>query len=418
MIKMIFSLIKIAFRNIFRNLRRSIFCIVAIGVAVFFILFMIAFINGMLKSYNYTLRTYELGDILINSKDFENKKEFYPLQFPIETNEDLTTILKKIEGIKGVKSVNLRITAIATLTDSNIKHAVLWGIDFKKEASTNFLNPKNKSNGLLNGSKIPENNKNECIIGYRLAKKMGVNIGDKIAMKIVSSQYSDKFFMPEVVGFFDFDFLTYDTNYIIVPIEKLQKVANLQGQTQQIFVYLEKPEDSNRVTLEIKKLFNEETTIVKDWQKSYWVTMLKQVQIIYAIIYIVFIVVASFLIVNTIIMVIHERIKEIGMMGALGMKRWEIVAVFFLEAVILSKIGSLLGIIIGGILTAILQNFPISVEAMTGGLEMPISNTIYISFSFWYLIQAFLFGVIVSGICTIFPSLKSAFIEPVEALRR
>lgn len=415
---MIFNLIKIAYRNIFRNIRRSIFCIVAIGIAVFFILFMISFINGMLKSYNYTLRTYEIGDILINSKEFENKKEFYTLQFPIETEIELDSIVEKIESIKGVKSVNLRISAIATLTNSNIKHAVLWGIDFEKEANTNFLNQKNKSSGLIGDSKIPLANKNECIIGYRLAKKMGININDKIEMKIVSSQYSDKFFMPKVVGFFDFDFLTYDSNYIIVPIEKLQRIANLQGKTQQIFVFLERPEDSNRILPEIEKHFNKETTLIKDWRKSYWVIMLQKIQIIYLIIYIVFIVVASFLIVNTIIMVIHERIKEIGMMGTLGMKKWEITTVFFFEAVILSKIGSFFGVILGGMLTGVLQNFPISIETMTGGIELPISNTIYISFSFLYLIEAFLFGVIVSSICTIFPSLKSAFIEPVEALRR
>ncbi|HOJ64409.1 MAG TPA: ABC transporter permease [Spirochaetota bacterium] len=414
----LFSLITIAYRNIFRNLRRSIFCIIAIAVAVFFIVIMISFVNGMLRSYSYTLRTYEIGDILINSKDFENKKEFYPLQFAIETEEDLETIVKKIESIKGVKSVNLRITAIATLTNSNVKHAVIWGVDFEKEASTNFLNQKTKSNGLLKDSKIPDPNKNECLIGYRLAKKIGLNIGDKLQMKIVSSQYSDKFFMPKVVGMFDFDFLSYDNNYIIVPIDKLQKVANLQGQTQQIFVFLENPEDSSKIIKEIENIFNKEKTLIKEWKKNYWVTMLQQVNIIYSIIYIVFIIVASFLIVNTIIMVIHERIKEIGMMGALGMKRGEIVGLFFLEAVILSKIGSLIGIILGGIVTGILQNFPISVEQMTGGIELPISNTIYISFSFIYLIEAFFFGIVVSSICTIFPSLKSAFIEPVEALRR
>lgn len=414
----LFTLINIAFRNIFRNIRRSIFCIVAIGVAVFFIVIMLSFLNGMLKSYNYTLKTYELGDILIHSKEFENKKEFFPLQFPIETEEDIATIVEKIESINGVKSVNLRITAIATLTNSNVKHAILWGVDFEKEAKINYLNQKEKSNGLTKDSKIPDKIKNEALIGYRLAKKIGLNIGDTIQMKIVSSQYSDKFFMPKIVGIFDFDFLTYDNNYIIIPIEKLQKIGNLQGMTQQIFVYLDNPENSSKIIKEIEKIFDSNTTIVKDWKKSYWVSMLQQAQIIYAIIYIVFVIVASFLIVNTIIMVIHERIKEIGMMGALGMKKGEITMVFFLEAVILSKIGSFAGIIVGGILTAILQNFPISVEAMTGGIEMPISNTIYLSFSFIYLIEAFLFGVIISGICTIFPSLKSAFIEPVEALRR
>jgi putative ABC transport system permease protein len=75
---------------------------------------------------------------------------------------------------------------------------------------------------------------------------------------------------------------------------------------------------------------------------------------------------------------------------------------------------------VGGLSTLILSFFPIDFSMMTGGgfKEMPVSGTIFMAFSPLMIARGFLFGVVVAGICTLVPSLKSAFIEPVEALRR
>jgi putative ABC transport system permease protein len=108
------------------------------------------------------------------------------------------------------------------------------------------------------------------------------------------------------------------------------------------------------------------------------------------------------------------------MMGSLGMTRAEIVRVFFLEAVFLSVFGSLAGCLAGGISTFVLSFFPIDYNAMTGGgfKEFPVTGTIILAFDPAILLQGFIFGVVIASICTLIPSLKSAFVDPVEALRR
>jgi putative ABC transport system permease protein len=119
-------------------------------------------------------------------------------------------------------------------------------------------------------------------------------------------------------------------------------------------------------------------------------------------------------------MIIHERIKEIGMMGCLGMTRWEIVKVFFFESFFLAAFGALAGIILGGLLTGILSNFPVRMMDQFGSMfsDIPMSNALFFEFSFSILLRAWLMGVIVASLFTLIPSLKSAFVEPVEALRR
>jgi ABC-type lipoprotein release transport system permease subunit len=530
----------IAYRNIYRNIRRSILCFIAIAMAVFFIIFMMGFIEGMLDSMYKVVQLFETGDMVVYTKEYEPKKEFYPLQYPVEPEGTMEDLVADLESIEGVRAVLPRITSGATLMDSTVKHGVLWGIDIERELASNHMNLKDKTDGLLAG-RYPKGNRSEAAVGFRLARKLGVlgriyapdefdwllenitsdedrelvesvfkfdnvtgmynfnNDIDKatyvklfsaiigaerttvpmvvgvegsgglidkinltfhkeyilerytpdgngetmslnrnlfeeeldeityifdrattirIPLKIISSKFSDKFLQPKVVGIVDYDFATIDKNFIIIPLAKMQRLANLVNQTQTMYIYLDNPSMDKEIAPLVQEKLGNDDLLVKTWSTSYWVTYFEMARSIYFIIYIVFITVASFLIVNTIIMVIHERMKEIGMMGALGMDRREIIGVFFLEAVFLSLIGAMFGGLFGGILTGVLSQMPISMEAMTGGIEFPTSNTIYVQFSFLNILQGMLYGLLVSGACTLLPSLKAAFIEPVEALRR
>jgi putative ABC transport system permease protein len=141
---------------------------------------------------------------------------------------------------------------------------------------------------------------------------------------------------------------------------------------------------------------------------------------IYTMIFLVFLIVASFLIINTVVMIIHERIKEIGMMGCLGMTRAEIVKVFFFESLFLAMFGAFAGVIVGGVIAGIGSVYPIRMGDMYGDTfsEMPLGNAIFLGLSPFIIIRAWLLGVVVASLFTLIPSLKSAFVEPVEALRR
>jgi putative ABC transport system permease protein len=244
-------------------------------------------------------------------------------------------------------------------------------------------------------------------------------VGDRLPLKTVSAQFSDKMWSPVITGIFQFDDVKYDDDGIIVDFRRLQRLLVLGGGTQQFFVYAEKAAQSRAIAARLKALLGEDN-LVREWQDNYFVVLMRQSMMIFVVVYLVFLIVASFLIVNTVVMIIHDRIKEIGMMGSLGMTRGEIVRVFFFEAALLSILGSLGGCAAGGLATLVFSFFPFDYNALTGGgfKEFPMAGTIVLSFDPAILIQGFVFGVAVTSVCTLFPSLKSAFVEPVEALRR
>jgi putative ABC transport system permease protein len=411
------TLFKIAFRNIGRNKRRTAFCLIAVAIAVFFLPVYSSLIDGMLKSINDVVQIFESGQVNVVTKQYEAEKEYMPVQYPVANGRNWREVAAEIKSIPGVRTVLPRISTMATLQDGSIKHATLWGLDIEAEREAHHLNLTERSDGLVRG-RWPLD-ANECAVGIVFENKTGMTIGDRVQLKTISAQFSDKMWSPVITGIFNFDYIKLDERYIVVDHERLQRLLVLDEGTQSLFVYADKENFSPMITARVQNLLGDDHT-VSDWQENYWVAMMKMVTPTYTIIFLIFFIVASFLIVNTVVMIVNERIKEIGMMGSLGMTRVEIVSVFFFESVILAVIGAIIGVFLGGGTVAIMQNFPFRMVEMYGDQfsEMPLSNTIFFVFDIGRLLQAFLMGVIVASVFTLFPSLRSARVEPVEALRR
>lgn len=412
------ALLTISWRNIWRNRRRTILCVVAVGAAVFFNVFMQSWVDGMFDGIEEIVTTFDTGHVNAVSNQFDADREYLPVQFPLADGRNGAELAGEAEALPGVIAALPRITAYASLFDSLVKHAFLWGIDIEAETAIHDFNLTDRTDGLVEG-RFPAKGKNECAIGTALAKKAGLRIGDSIPLKTVSAQFSDKYWNPVITGIFEFDYVTYDEKTIIVPFDRLQRVLGLGEGIQQLVVYAKNPARTAHIRQGLAEILGE-GNMVREWTENYWIALFKSMSGLYIVIFGVFQIVASFLIINTMLMVIHERIKEIGMMGALGMTRREIVSVFFLEAVLLSVLGSLFGCLVAGLATWGGSLFPIDMYAFTGGgmKDLPISGTLFMVFSVRNLVEGFFFGVFVSSACTLFPSMKSAFIEPVEALRR
>jgi putative ABC transport system permease protein len=412
------TLIKIAYRNIWRNMRRTIFCFAAVGVAVFFIAVYSSMIGGMIQNINELVQVFELGHVKVVSAQFEAENEYMPVQYPVADGKDWNVLANDIHQISGVRAVFPRITTMATLQESTIKHAILWGINMDDERKVNHFKQKKKNDGLVKG-RYPAPDANECAIGFIFAEKSGLGIGDRIPLKTISAQFSDKMWTPVVTGIFNYEYRKADEQFIVVDFTRLQRLLVLDEGTQSLVIYADDESLNRPIAAAVQNMLGQ-GNVVAEWQDNYWVAMMRMVTPIYTVIFLVFLIVASFLIINTVVMIIHERIKEIGMMGCLGMTRGEIVKVFFFESFFLAAFGALAGVILGGLVTGIFSNFPIRLMDQFGSMfsDLPMGNAIFFDFSFFILLRAWLMGVIIASLFTLIPSLKSAFVEPVEALRR
>jgi len=412
------TMIKIAFRNIWRNKRRTAFCFSAVGIAVFFIVVYSAMIDGMTQSINDLVQIFELGHVRVVSSQYEAEIEYMPVQYPVADGKSWKELSALFKEIPGVRAVFPRISTLATLQESVIKHAVLWGIDIEGETRANHMNLTRKNDGLTEG-RWPAHDANECAIGSVFAKKAGLSVGDRIPLKTISAQFSDKYWSPVITGIFYFDYIKYDEQFIIADFSRLQRLLVLDEGTQSLVIFADNEKQGPSIAAAVQNITGDGNTVT-EWQESYWVAVMKMAIPIYTIVFLVFLIVASFLIINTVVMIIHERIKEIGMMGSLGMTRREIVTVFFYESLFLAAFGALCGVIAGGLIAGIGSIFPIPMGDLYGNTfsDMPLGNSVFFQFGFKKLFMAWGMGVFVASLFTLIPSLRSAFVEPVEALRR
>ncbi|MDR2952894.1 MAG: ABC transporter permease, partial [Treponema sp.] len=219
-------LITIAYRNIWRNKRRTFFCITAVGIAVFFIVLYSSMIDGMVRNINDIVQVYDLGHVKVVSSQYEAENEYMPVQYPVSDGKSWKELAALIKNIPEARAVFPRILSLATLQESTVKHAVLWGIDIKNEMAANNFNLTDRNDGLIEG-RWPARGTNECAVGRVFAHKSGLSISDRIPLKTVSAQFSDKIWSPVITGIFNFDYIKYDEQFIIVDIERLQRLLVL-----------------------------------------------------------------------------------------------------------------------------------------------------------------------------------------------
>jgi len=145
--------------------------------------------------------------------------------------------------------------------------------------------------------------------------------------------------------------------------------------------------------------------------------MFDYVETVYLFVALFFFILGSTVIINTTMMTVFERIREIGTLGAMGMEGKSLVKLFFLEAFFLGTGGSLLGVLLGIAIVLPLSHFGIDYGEAMEGMDMGISSIIYPILNLRSTVFVFFYSLAAASLTSLIPSSKAAKIEPVEALR-
>ncbi|MFW6270084.1 MAG: ABC transporter permease [Bacillota bacterium] len=412
---------KLAFKNLFRHKLRTIISIMAIALSIIAVVFTRGLISGMIDSIFANHIQYQSGHIRIVNSEYEKKERLLSLNHTVDglDGENGTEMLARLENTEGVEIAVPRIKfGAAVSTEDELVEMMGWGVDPEKEQDFTDIDEKIKS------GRMPEPGRSEISLGSGLLKKLDKKVGDKVTILYTTAFSSFKGKTFQIVGEFESNLKLLNDTVFYLPLEQAQNILYLEDQFTEILLVTESLDRSGNVFPQINDIFEnkpggEKYSLIK-WDESggiiYWMQLARK---IYNVIYVFLVVLSSFVVINTMIMIVNERTREIGMMSALGLERSGILKLILLEGTIMGIVGSFLGSILGGIITRIVENVGIDyTEAFEGvGEEILMSPVIYPSFSYEHLLFGFVLGVIITAIACIIPARRAANMEPANALR-
>ena len=407
------KLSKIAVRNIRRNPKRSILSGTAITVATLTIVFMFALIHGMILDMEWNITSYITGEIRLRNTEYDKNEIINPVFLDIKNAEE------KISKISTIPEVNLAVPRIPFYAvvyrngkSFNIKGV---GLDFEKEKEF-----QNLEKYVKEGS-IPAEGSSGVVIGRKLAENMGLAVGDTFTVLTTTVYRGSNAMTFKVAGIASFGIAGLNGSTFYAPLSRVQRLLKDENGVTEILVKISDRKHLESTVQKISSLLRKEgdsTTGVKAYTSlDTTLSLMGIARYSYDIIALIFFILASTVIVNTTMMVIFERMKEIGTISSMGMTGGQIQRLFFLEAFFIGIIGALAGVAAGIAITLPLSKTGINFGAAMEGVDFEISDIIRPVLSIKSTVGVFIYSVAVSSAATLFPAGKAARIEPAEALK-
>jgi len=404
-------ILKMAWKNIWRKKLRSSVVITSIIVGLVGGILYMGIMNGMMYQRIGSAIATEVSHIQIHNEKFLENEE---LKFSI-TNS--TTIINKLKKTKAIRSVCSRIITTGMASTARTGSGVeIIGINPDKEKTVSNLYTK-----LIDSTSSYFNTKARLpiLIGERLAKKLNAKRKSKIILTFQSASGELTGGAFKVVGIFRTQNSSFDEMKVFVRKADIAKLVNIPTETShEIAIMLKNDELLKQEKENLKKEFKELT--VSPWQETMPELGMMEESMNYMlyILMIIILLAIAFGIVNTMLMVVFERTKELGMLMCIGLSRKKVFSMILLETMFLSITGGIIGLTISVLLVNWLSVDGIDLSIVSEGLQVWGYDTIiYPDVEISYYINTGLLVVALAILSAIYPARKAIKLKPVEAVR-
>jgi ABC-type lipoprotein release transport system permease subunit len=401
-------LISLAWKNIWRNKKRSLIIIAAITFGLWGGIFSSAIMVGMMESMVETAISRDLSHIQIHKKDYEKDmdvRNFIP---------DGMTVLKKTKTVDGVAAASGRTKINGLVASASSSYGVSI-IAVNPDASKQVTDIHTT---VLEGTYFESDRKNPILIGRKLADRLNVRLFSKVVLSFQNLEGEIAYIACRVVGIFKTNSSQFDELNVYVSQTDIFRILESNPIVHEIAMRSQVVENIDVVRDDLRAMFG-------DFQIESWEEMapelayLSQTTGIYMYIFVGIIIFALiFGITNTMLMSVVDRIRELGVLIAIGMKKSKVFIMIVLESILLSLTGGLCGIALGVLSIGYYGNKGIDLTFISGSLEsFGATSMLYPFLPAIMYVTLTIMIVIAANIAAILPAWKATHLVPSEAIR-
>ena len=398
----------LAWRNVWRHKGRSAVVIGAMVVGIWSLTFGGAFMNSFLLSYIQTAIRHEVSNGQIHHPEFTKD---YDTRFTIAEPQRVVAFLNENESVVDVARRSIVNGMIASTRQATGVKIV--GVEPGEEARVTELDSL-----LSEGSYFEGVAGNPVLLGKRLAEKLKVKVKSKVVLTFQDIQGNITAGSYRVAGILDAISNTIDETSAFVLRDDLNRLLGVEGAVHEIAYTTLPGTDDEQLADAIQAAFPDET--VRSWRdlSPLLVFMEQWMGATLQILIIIIMLALAFGIVNTMLMAVLERVREVGVMIALGTRRSRVFLMIMIETLFLSTVGGPVGLLAGYATISWLGKRGIDLSDYSAGLEsIGYESVLYpkLFISDYLMIVA---GVLITAfLASLYPAWKAIRMQPVDAIR-
>ena len=401
-------LVLIAWRNIWRNRKRSLIILVAVAFGIWAGIFSMGLMNGMYAQMISTGVSTRLGHIQIHTPDFRERPDV------TKTIPDGPSVLEQVRGRDDILAASGRSVVSGMASSPETASGVtILGVDPAADVGVFDVDEY-----ILEGDWFQTDKRNPIVIGAKLAERLDVRLGKKVVLQGQSPDGSIGAGAFRIVAIFRTPSSAFDEMTVFALQEDVQRVFGLGRAIHEIALRLAEYEDIGAVQLALQQAYPD--LAVETWKElapELAVTADLGDQMLY-IFMIIILLALVFGITNTMLMGVLERIRELGVLKALGMKGRRMFAMILLETLVLSLFGGLVGIFAGAGTIEIFARLGIDLSVVSEGMaEFGMGNVVYPVLEWIAYVNITVLVVLTALVSAVYPGIKAVRLNPVTAIR-
>jgi ABC-type lipoprotein release transport system permease subunit len=402
--------ITLAWRNMWRNWRRTAIALVAIVLGLILLLSFDGLIKGSDQAiFGNAVRLYG-GNLQVHARGFRAKANRLPL-LPLE-NAD--AVIQAARAQPNVVAATKRIaTAGIVSSHGNSLPVAITAIEPAIEAPLSL-----QAENITQGRFLSDEDGDAILIGQGLAERLEVGLGDKVILLGRSKNELMRQHTMTIVGIYDLHTPEVEKGAVFIPLIDAQTLYNLRGQATEAAIFLQQvgTEDSLMSTLQAQ---------LPSYEVDSWQTLRPEIRqtldsklAFTSFIGLVVLIIAGIGILNLMLMAVFERTREMGVLAALGMKGRQIMGLFLLEGVFIGVVGAVIGCGLGALLIGWAGKVGIGLPAASGMGEVMalLGDRLYPSITPADLLSRGVLVIVIAAIASLYPAWQASRKEPAQAL--